>query len=78
MPLTGPALLNFNALKRVINLNARRPVPSIRRQPPKHVLALAAGPHFRGVIGVLQREAYAGPDGAAPTICSIHESISSP
>lgn len=65
MPLTGPALLNFDALKRIINLKGLEArAVDIAMTKKEHVLALAAGPHFRGVIGVLQREAYAGPDGA--------------
>jgi hypothetical protein len=65
MPLTGPALLNFDALKRVINLKGLEArAVDLAATTKDHVLALAAGPHFRGVIGVLQRESYAGPDGA--------------
>jgi hypothetical protein len=64
-PLSGPALLNFDALKRVINLKGLEArAVDLAATTKDHVLALAAGPHFRGVIGVLQRESYAGPDGA--------------
>lgn len=63
--LTGPALLNFDALKRIINLKGLEArAVDLAVTTKQHVLALAAGPNFRGVIGVLQREAYAGPDGA--------------
>lgn len=59
-PLLGPALLNFDALKRVINLKGLEArAVDIAMTRKAHVLALAAGPHFRGVIGVLDREVYA-------------------
>lgn len=64
-PLLAPALLNFDALKRIINLKGLEArAVDIAMTKKEHVLALAAGPHFRGVIGVLDREAYAGPGGA--------------
>lgn len=64
-PLLAPALLNFDALKRVLNLKGLEArAVDIAMTQRHNVLALAAGPHFRGVIGALDREAYAGPDGA--------------
>lgn len=64
-PLLAPALLNFDALKRVLSLKGLEArAVDIAMTKREHVLALAAGPHFRGVIGCLDREAYAGPEGA--------------
>jgi hypothetical protein len=59
-PLLAPALLNFDALKRVLNLKGLEArAVDIAMTKREHVLALAAGPHFRGVIGALDREVYA-------------------
>jgi hypothetical protein len=63
--VSGPVLLSFDAMKRVLGLKGLEAravdlAPTTRA----HVLALAAGPHFRGVIGVLERDAYVGADDA--------------
>ena len=55
----------FEALKRVINLKGLEArAVDLAATTKAHVLALAAGPHFRGVLGVLDREAYVGADAA--------------
>ena len=49
VPLTGPALLNFDALKHVLNLKGLEAgAVDLAAAVKGHVLALAAGPHFRG------------------------------
>ena len=65
-PLLAPALLSFDALKRIINLKGLEArAMDIAMTKREHVLALAAGPHFRGILGLLDREAYeAGGDRA--------------
>ncbi|HEX9089362.1 MAG TPA: hypothetical protein VF867_17860 [Arthrobacter sp.] len=64
-PLLHPALLSFDALKRVLSLKGLEArAVDIAMTKRENVLALAAGPHFRGVIGCLDREAYVAHDGA--------------
>lgn len=65
-PLLAPTLLSFEAIKRVINLKGLEArAVDIAMTKREHVLALAAGPYFRGILGALDREAYeAGGDRA--------------
>jgi hypothetical protein len=64
-PTTALVLLSFDALKRVRGLKGLEArAVDLALTTKAHVLAMAAGPHFRGVIGVLGREAYASTDGA--------------
>lgn len=58
VPLLAPALLNFDALKPALNLKGLKArAVDLAATTREHVLALASGPHFRGVIGALDREA---------------------
>ena len=63
-PLSGPQAFTFEAVKRVTNLKglAATTMDLAQTSNPR-VMALAAGPHFRGVIGKIDREAYAGNEG---------------
>ena len=59
-PLLAPALLSFDALRRLINLKGlEAKAVDIAMTKREHVLAIAAGPHFRGILGTLDREVYA-------------------
>lgn len=59
-PLLAPTLLSFDALKRVISLKGLEArAVDIAMTKREHILALAAGPHFRGILGDLDREVYA-------------------
>jgi hypothetical protein len=64
-PLSGPTAFSFESVKRVTalkGLEAR--ALDLAQTTRKHVIAIAAGPNFRGILGELDREVYAGPDGA--------------
>lgn len=59
-PLLAPTLLSFDALKRIIGLKGLEArAVDLAMTKREHVLALAAGPHFRGIVGELDREVYA-------------------
>jgi hypothetical protein len=61
-PLSSPVLLNFDAVKRVLNLKGLEArAVDVAATSREHVLALAAGPHFRGILADMDRYAYAGP-----------------
>lgn len=63
-PLLAPTLLHFDALRRLIGLKGlEAKAVDIAMTKREHVLALAAGPHFRGILGQLDREVYAAVDG---------------
>lgn len=63
-PLLAPTLLSFDALKRVISLKGLEArAVDIAMTKREHILALAAGPHFRGILGELDRVTYVGKDG---------------
>lgn len=60
-PLLAPTLLSFDALRRLINLKGlEAKAVDIAMTKREHILAIAAGPHFRGILGQLDREVYAG------------------
>ena len=62
-PLTGPTAFMFDAVKRVTalkGLEAR--VMDIAGTSHPKIMAVAAGPHFRGIIGELDRAAYVAAD----------------
>jgi hypothetical protein len=60
-PLLAPTLLSFDALRRLINLKGLEArVVDIAMTKREHVLAIAAGPNFRGILGQLDRDVYAG------------------
>jgi hypothetical protein len=65
--LTGPTAFTFEAVKRVTSLKGLGATAmDLGQTTNNHVIALSAGPHFRGVIGEIDREAYmavAGRDG---------------
>jgi hypothetical protein len=64
-PLLAPTLLSFEALKRVLNLKGLGATAvDIAWTKREHILRVSAGPNFRGILGELDREVYAGPDGA--------------
>lgn len=59
-PLLAPTLLSFDALRRLINLKGlESKAVDIAMTEREHILAIAAGPHFRGILGQLDREVYA-------------------
>ena len=61
----GPTALTFEAIKRITSLKGLGATTvDLAQTTNPNVLALAAGPHFRGVLGLVDREVYAGPDGA--------------
>jgi hypothetical protein len=63
--LAGPTAFPFEALKRVMALKGlEAKVMDLAETTRSSVVALAAGPNFRGIIGELDRAVYAGPDGA--------------
>jgi hypothetical protein len=58
--LTGPTAFNFEAIKRVTNLKGLGATTlDLAQTANPFVMALAAGPHFRGILGQIDREAYA-------------------
>jgi hypothetical protein len=60
-PLTGPSAFLFEAVKRVTalkGLEAR--VMDLAGTTRDHIVAIAAGPHFRGILGEIDRDLYAG------------------
>lgn len=62
-PLLAPTLLSFDALRRLINLKGLEArVVDIAMTKREHVLAIAAGLHFRGILGELDRDVYTGVD----------------
>jgi hypothetical protein len=64
-PLSGPTAFIFEAVKRVTRLKGLEATSMDLAQTTRdHVVAIAAGPHFRGILGELDRETYAGADGA--------------
>lgn len=64
--LSGPTAFTFEAIKRVTNLKGLGSTTmDLAQTANPHVMALAAGPHFRGILGQIDREAYeAGGDRA--------------
>jgi len=64
-PLLAPTLLSFDALRRLINLKGLEArAVDLAMTKREHVLAMAAGPHFRGILGELDRYVYTGSDDA--------------
>ncbi len=62
--LGGPTAFIFEAVKRVTGLKGlESKVMDLARTSRPHIIALAAGPFFRGIIGELDRDVYAGEDG---------------
>lgn len=62
--LSGPTAFSFEAVKRVASLKGLETrVMDLAQTVHPHVVAIAAGPNFRGILGDLDREIYAGPDG---------------
>lgn len=75
--LTRPALPYLDALQRVINVKGLEAhAVDLAATTKAHVLALAAGPHFRGVIGVRERDVYVSADDAraSPLLPTTHGS----
>ena len=63
--LAGPTAFIFEAVKRVTNLKGLGATAlDLAQTTRKHIVAISAGPNFRGILGELDREIYAGPDGA--------------
>jgi hypothetical protein len=59
-PLLAPTLLTFDALRRLIGLKGlEAKAVDIAMTKREHILAIAAGPHFRGILGQLDRGVYA-------------------
>lgn len=62
--LVGPTAFMFEAVKRVTGLKGlEAKVMDLGGTSNPKVIALAAGPHFRGIIGELDRAAYVAADG---------------
>ena len=60
--LAGPTAFPFESLKRVMALKGlEAKVMDLAQTTHSNVVALAAGPNFRGIIGELDRAVYAGP-----------------
>lgn len=63
--LTGPTAFIFEAVKRVCSLKGLgATMMDLGQTVRPHVVAISAGPNFRGILGEIDREVYAGPDGA--------------
>jgi len=63
--LTGPAAFTFESVKRVTSLKGLGATAlDLAQTTREHVIAISAGPHFRGIIGEIDRAVYAGPNGA--------------
>lgn len=63
--LAGPTGFIFDAVKRVTGLKGlESKVMDLAQTTRPHIIALAAGPFFRGIIGELDRDVYSGVDGA--------------
>jgi hypothetical protein len=61
--LAGPTAFMFEAVKRVTALKGlESKVMDLATTSNPSIIALAAGPHFRGIIGELDREAYVAAD----------------
>lgn len=59
-PLTGPTAFMFDAVKRVTGLKGlEAKVMDLAATSNPSIMALAAGPHFRGILGELDRDVYA-------------------
>lgn len=65
-PLSGPMAITFESVKRVTNLKGLGATAMDLAQTTRdHIVAIAAGPHFRGILGQIDRDAYeAGGDRA--------------
>lgn len=63
--LSGPTAFSFEAVKRVTALKGlEAKALDLAQTTRTHVIAISAGPNFRGILGALDREVYAGPDRA--------------
>lgn len=63
--LSGPTAFGFEAVRRVTALKGLdTKALDLAQTTRAHIVAIAAGPNFRGILGVLDRDVYAGPDGA--------------
>lgn len=63
-PLSGPQAFTFEAVKRVTNLKGLGATTmDLAQTANPRVMAVSAGPHFRGVIGQIDRAVYAGAEG---------------
>jgi hypothetical protein len=61
--LAGPTAFTFEAVKRVTNLKGLdAKVMDLAQTAHPRIIAIAAGPNFRGILGELDREGYAGRD----------------
>lgn len=64
-PLAGPTAFTFEAVRRITGLKGlEAKVIDLAQTTREHVVAIAAGPNFRGIVGELDREVYAGADGS--------------
>lgn len=62
--LAGPTAFMFEAVKRVTALKGlEAKVMDLAATSNPKIIAVAAGPHFRGIIGELDRDTYVGDDG---------------
>lgn len=58
-PLAGPMAITFEAVKRVTSLKGLGATAlDLGQTTGEHVVAIAAGPHFRGILGEIDRDAY--------------------
>jgi hypothetical protein len=65
-PLAGPTAFTFEAVKRVTSLKGLGATALDLAQTTRdHVVAIAAGPHFRGILGEIDRDVYMRPEGRA-------------
>jgi hypothetical protein len=63
-PLAGPQAFTFEAVKRVTNLKGLGATTmDLAQTNNPRVMAVSAGPHFRGVLGTIDRAVYAGAEG---------------
>jgi hypothetical protein len=62
--LAGPTAFTFESVRRITALKGlEAKVLDLAQTTRDHVVAVAAGPNFRGIIGELDRDVYAGADG---------------
>lgn len=63
-PLSGPTAVLFEAVKRVTALKGlEAKVMDLAGTTRDHIVAIGAGPHFRGILGEIDRDVYVTVDG---------------
>jgi hypothetical protein len=70
-PLAGPAAFTFESVKRVTSLKGLGATAlDLAATTRDHVVAIAAGPHFRGILGEIDRDVYSAHESRAGHLLS--------